>query len=112
MTQTAKEVLGVVKEIRTISPRETRSVSGLRTTLRGALRKFEEALNALPIEQRTVAESLYLDRIRKLTFHFHLAMQTEVSTQKAKAAHRRDLAQVLSENEAASFEIARLYGFE
>ena len=112
MTEIAREAIAIVSDIRSTRSSETKSAASLRKLLRGALGKFEKALSALPAEQRAVAESLYLDRIRKVTFYFHLAMQTEVATQKARGSTRDGLDQVLLHNEAACFEIARLYGFE
>jgi hypothetical protein len=92
--------------------RAIQDVSKLREILHGALAGFEESLKALPPQDREAALSLYLDKIRRITFGFHVAVLKETARSEfGKNPTReaiKEIAKVFSEEVG---RVSRLYRF-
>jgi hypothetical protein len=84
----------------------------LEETLRQSLPAFEKALCMLPSEEREIARRTYLNKIRKLTFGFHLALVR----QKARKDYSgnptpEEMGTILGRSAAEMQRIGRLYRF-
>lgn len=64
-----KEEEKVVGKVRTIPDLKT-----LKQIIRGSFAEFEKALDELPSDEREEFWRIYLNKIRKTTFGFHLAL--------------------------------------
>ena len=69
-----EETKTLERKIRQTSRTTIRDSRKLKAILKIALAEFEKALDALPQNEREVASSLYLERIREVSFTFHLAV--------------------------------------
>jgi hypothetical protein len=84
----------------------------LKRIISEALTRFEECLKGLPTEEREEALVLYLDKIRRVTFSFHLAVSEQLAREKfgrsTEPDERKRILKGLSETMRA---LAALYRF-
>jgi hypothetical protein len=92
--------------------RKIEDVPKLKEILQDALPDFEESLKTLSKEDREAALSLYLDKIRRVTFGFHLAMlqQTARSEFRVDPTHHASRA-ILNRFDEDMRRVASLYCF-
>lgn len=102
-----REEQKMVGNVRTIPDIQT-----LRETLRESLLIFEEALDALPLEDREDAWCAYLNTIRKTTFGFHLALiRRSAKRDYATNPTLEHLATILGRSAGEIQKIGRIYRF-
>src|ERR1022692_2994769 len=77
-----------------------RDVTALREVLRESLAAFEKMLNALPSDDREEAFSVYLNKIRKVTFGFHLAVLRQTARNEFGSNPTRQAMQAIIERSA------------
>ena len=92
--------------------RRIRDVGTLKKVLHESLATFEKALEDLSTADREEALSLYLDRIRKVTFGFHYA----ILRRKARGRFRRNPSReaihtIVEQHDKNMREIGRVYRF-
>jgi phage protein U len=95
-------------------PRKIQDVPTLKGILLEAMRGFEESLKALSPEEREAALSLYLDKIRGITYGFHVAVlkRTAKSEFRKNPNPTREAMQEIIRDSAEKMAcIARLYRF-
>jgi hypothetical protein len=84
----------------------------LKRIIKEALSSFEQCLKGLPAEEREEALALYLDKIRRVTFSFHLAVVHNMAREKfgssTEPVERKRILKGLSE---AMQALAALYRF-
>jgi hypothetical protein len=84
----------------------------LKRILREALTSFEQCLKGLPAKEREEALGLYLDKIRRVSFSFHLAVAQKMAREEfgssTEPAERTRILKGLSE---AMQALAALYRF-
>lgn len=73
MISFGEEVVRLDKQIREFHPGNTEDIPTLKRILREALEALEKELATIRPQSRTAVLTLYLDRIRKVAFDFHLA---------------------------------------
>lgn len=92
--------------------RRIQDVPKLKEILHGALAGFEESLSALSPQDREAALSLYLDKIRRITFGFHVAVAKLTAKNEVGANPTREAMQeVTKDYDNEMGRIARLYRF-
>jgi hypothetical protein len=92
--------------------RRIRDVATLKRILHESLTTFEKALDALPATDREEAFSLYLDKIRKVTFGFHYAiLRRSARNQFGRNPSHKTMQSILASHDKNMQEIARLYRF-
>ena len=84
----------------------------LKRILKEALPNFERALDTMPPQQREEALGLYLERIRRLTFGFHLVIVEQTAREAfVKADDNEDGAAILVDLHEDMQNVSRLYRF-
>ena len=94
--------------------RKITNVGELRQVLRQSLAAYEKAVDALPREDREEALSLYLDRIRKVTFGFHIAILRLSARRRFRSLRNptRDLMREhVDQHDDEMHRVARIYRF-
>ncbi|MDQ2944629.1 MAG: hypothetical protein M3Y27_01565, partial [Acidobacteriota bacterium] len=86
--------------------------STLKATLKDALSNFEQALDELAPQEGEEALALYLDKVRRLTFGFHLAVIKRATRGQFGAAVSCDSKRRLLSNHTEEMQrIGKLYRF-
>jgi len=92
--------------------REIEDVSTLKRVLHESLTAFENMLNTLPPSDRQEAFSAYLNKIRKVTFGFHLAVLRQTARREFGKNPTRDVMQsILARSAEKMQDIAHIYRF-
>jgi hypothetical protein len=87
-------------------------VPTLKRILREGLAGFEQALDALSPQEREAALSLYLDKIRKITFGFHFAIfERSARAEFFRNPTRERMQAILARSAEDMDKIASLYRF-
>jgi hypothetical protein len=107
-----EESLKLEQEIRNLLPKEILAVATLKDILRKGLAHFEELISELPNHQREATMSLYLQKIRKVAFEFHLAvLKMNAKNNYPRFASREDMQARLKTYQEDLQKVARLYQF-
>jgi hypothetical protein len=94
------------------SARKIRDVPALKEILHGALAGFEDSLKALSPQDREAALSLYLDKLRRITFGFHAAVLKRMAKTEFESNPSREAMQdIIKDYDRKMGRIARLYRF-
>lgn len=94
------------------SARKIQDVPTLKEILRGAMAGFEESLKALSPQDREAALSLYLDKIRRITFGFHVAvLKGAVRSEFRKSPSREAIQEAVKAFSDEMGRVSRLYRF-
>lgn len=92
--------------------RPIQDVPKLREVLREALGGFEESLKALSLDDREAALSFYLNKVRRITFGFHVAvLKLAARSELGKNPTREALQHIIEDNAEKMERITRLYRF-
>jgi hypothetical protein len=92
--------------------RKIKDVATLKRILHESLTTFEKALNALPTTDREEAFSLYLDKIRRVTFGFHyVILRRSARKQFGRNPSHGTMQSILASHGKNMREIAQLYRF-
>lgn len=107
-----EESLKLEQEIRNLPPEEMIAVATLKEILRNGLACFEELITELPNHQRDATRSLYLQKIRKVAFEFHLAvLKMNTKNNYPRFASAEEMRARLKTYGEDLQEVARLYRF-
>lgn len=94
------------------SARRIKDVATLKEILRDSLVTFENALDALSTPEKEEALSLYLDKIRKVTFGFHsVILRRTARKQFVNNPSRGAMHTIVDRHGENMQDIARLYKF-
>ena len=84
----------------------------LKRVIREALSSFEQCLKGLPAKEREEALALYLDKIRRVTFSFHLAVVHKIAREQfGRSKESVERKRILKDLSDAMHALAALYRF-
>jgi len=87
-------------------------LKALEEIVRKSLNAFEGALSALPSDERDEARRIYLNKIRKLTFGFHLALVRDKARKEyAQNPTPETMGMLIGRSAGEIQRIGRLYRF-
>ena len=114
MLPSIEEVRKIENEIRSatsssIGERE-RKIAHLKINLRAGLAGFEDLLKEMRPQDRTAALLLYLERLRREAFQFHMAVQALAFKRKLSGSREAMMEQLRLHTEKCE-ALALLYGY-
>jgi len=89
-----------------------RDAATLKEILREATQALEKSLEGLPADIRDEAYCLYLQKVRKLMFPFHLAVVSVIAKKKSRKESNREALQALLDWHSEEYDrLAKLYHY-